>query len=44
MTSGYLPGTVGGDLVTPRAFYDAHALHSELDTQRVKDGTRAVLA
>jgi len=30
--------------VTPRAYYDAHALHSELDTQRAKDGTRATLA
>jgi AraC-like DNA-binding protein len=27
--------------VTPRAYYDAHALHSELDTQRAKDGTLA---
>ena len=30
--------------VTPRAYYDAHALHRELDTQRAKDGTRATLA
>jgi AraC-like DNA-binding protein len=30
--------------VTPRAYYDAHALHSELDTQRAKDGARATLA
>jgi AraC-like DNA-binding protein len=30
--------------VTPRAYYDAHALHSELDTQRAKDGMRATLA
>jgi len=30
--------------VTPRAYYDAHALHSELDSQRAKDGTRATLA
>jgi len=30
--------------VTPRAYYDAHALHRELDTQRAKDATRATLA
>jgi AraC-like DNA-binding protein len=30
--------------VTPRAYYDAHALHRELDAQRAKDGTRATLA
>ena len=31
--------------VTPRAYYDAHALHHELDTQRAKDATtRATLA
>ena len=30
--------------VTPRAYYDAHALHRELDTQRARDGTRATLA
>jgi AraC-like DNA-binding protein len=30
--------------VTPRAYYDAHAQHSELDTQRAKDGARATLA
>jgi len=30
--------------VTPRAYYDAHSLHRELDTQRAKDGTRATLA
>ena len=30
--------------VTPRAYYDAHALHSELDTQRAKGGARATLA
>jgi AraC-like DNA-binding protein len=30
--------------VTPRAYYDAHALHRDLDTQRAKDATRATLA
>jgi AraC-like DNA-binding protein len=30
--------------VTPRAYYDAHALHRELDTQRAKDAGRATLA
>jgi AraC-like DNA-binding protein len=30
--------------VTPRAYYDAHALHRDLDAQRAKDGTRATLA
>jgi AraC-like DNA-binding protein len=30
--------------VTPRAYYDAHDLHRELDTQRAKDGARATLA
>lgn len=29
--------------VTPRAYYDAHALHRELDTQRAKDAARATL-
>jgi len=29
--------------VTPRAYYDAHALHRELDTQRAKDADRATL-
>jgi len=26
--------------VTPRAYYDAHALHSELDTQRAQDASQ----
>ena len=30
--------------VTPRAYYDAHALHHELDTQRAQDASRATLA
>jgi AraC-like DNA-binding protein len=30
--------------VTPRAYYDAQALHRELDTQRAKDAARATLA
>jgi AraC-like DNA-binding protein len=29
--------------VTPRAYYDAHALHRELDTQRAEDLGRATL-
>jgi AraC-like DNA-binding protein len=29
--------------VTPRAYYDAHALHRELDTQRAEDPGRATL-
>jgi AraC-like DNA-binding protein len=29
--------------VTPRAYYDAHALHRELDTQRAEDHGRATL-
>jgi AraC-like DNA-binding protein len=30
--------------VTPRAYYDAQALHRELDTQRARDDTGATLA